>query len=128
MYIRALYEKPYETPKWLQNKLTREGKTYPKTDYVCQPMPGGKTMISIKGGAIFPFEVKTDESGKQTLDWGEKHKLYFALKQMNLLDPEVIEKVRKVWVNKATLRCHMSFIDVCVFQYIVCLPGLIFVI
>ena len=100
LYIRALYEKPYETPKWLQNKLKREGTTYPKTHYVCQAMPGGKTMISLKGGAIFPFELRTDESGKQTIDWGEKHKLYFALQKMNLQDPDVIEKVRKACSSK----------------------------
>ena len=100
LYIRALYEKPYETPKWLQNKLKREGTTYPKTHYVCQAMPGGKTMISLKGGAIFPFELRTDESGKQTIDWGEKHKLYFALRKMNLQDPDVIEKVRKACSSK----------------------------
>ena len=100
LYIRALYEKPYETPKWLQNKLKREGTTYPKTHYVCQAMPGGKTMISLKGGAIFPFELRTDESEKQTIDWGEKHKLYFALQKMNLQDPDVIEKVRKACSSK----------------------------
>ena len=100
LYIRALYEKPYETPKWLQNKLKREGTTYPKSHYVCQAMPGGKTMISLKGGAIFPLELRTDESGKQTIDWGEKHKLYFALQKMNLQDPDVIEKVRKACSSK----------------------------
>ena len=57
-------------------------------------------MISLKGGAIFPFELRTDESGKQTIDWGEKHKLYFALQKMNLQDPDVIEKVRKACSSK----------------------------
>ena len=57
-------------------------------------------MISLKGGATFPFEVRTNESGQQYLDWGEKHKLYFALQKMNLRDPDVVEKVRKACSSK----------------------------
>jgi hypothetical protein len=102
---KALHETPYETPKWLENKLKREGTTYPNDkDYIITPMPGGSVMLEPKMNGVsvaaMPFQVYYNANGQSYLDWSEKHKIYFALQKMNLRDPEVIAKIAKACSSK----------------------------
>ena len=98
--LKALYDAPYETPKWLVNKLKREGKSYPQKDYICKAMPGGKVEIKRKGGVVMPFDIKTNEFGQQYLDNSERHNIWYALEKLNLKDPKIVEEVRKACSTK----------------------------
>ena len=101
LMLRALYDVPYETPKWLENKMKIEGKSYPKEKYLLfKAVPGGQVQIKRKDTVMMPFDIKTNKLGNQYLDYSEKHLIWHELEKLNLKDPKVIEEVRKACSSK----------------------------
>ena len=98
--LKSLYEKPYEMPKWLLNKMKREGKSYPKTDYICTALPGDKVQIQRNGAISMPFDIVTNEDGDLRLQWSEMHNIWFALEKLNLKDPKIVKQVCKACSSK----------------------------
>ena len=103
LMLKALYDEPYETPKWLENKMKLEGKNYPKDKYLMyKAVPGGQVQITRKDTVCMPFDIKTNKFGQSYLDYSEKHHIWHGLEKLDLKDPKVIEQVRQACSTKPT--------------------------
>ena len=98
LYLRALYEQPYRTPKWLINRAKSDKRYsyYDDSQFFFVPVKGGCQVVSKDNAPILlDTEIRTTEDGKQYLWWGPKEQLWQDLKKLNLKDPVIIAKIRK---------------------------------
>ena len=100
LYLRALYEEPYRTPKWLINRAKSDKRYsyYDDSQFFFVPVKGGCQVVSKDNAPILlDTEIRTTEDGKQYLWWGPKEQLWQDLKKLNLKDPVIIAKIRKAY-------------------------------
>ena len=98
LWIKALYEEPYKTPKWMINRAKRyDEKGYlADSDFIFFPVKGGITIMSKdKAPVTLDMELKTTADGKQYFWWGPKEELWHQLRKLDLKDPVIIAKIRK---------------------------------
>ena len=75
LWIKALYEKPYKTPKWMINRAKRQnGYMYDgESKFLSFELGKGKYYITRDNAPVtLDLEMKTAENGKQYIWWGPK--------------------------------------------------------
>ena len=99
LWIKALYEEPYETPKWFKNRMKWDDKYkyVPEALAISYYDKGGYTFVLTQKGRqnmFLDMELRVDSSGKPYFWWGPKEELWRQLKKLDLKDPVIIEKIR----------------------------------